>query len=384
MTTSLVLLAGIAIQGNGLTLVPSGMTAKLGGYSPIRAEMKAEGTFNKKPAGIKAPMYGTIDLGGKSFGFILDEPADGPAKLYVDSNGNGDLTDDPVAKWEAQKRGDLTMHQGSAQVMLDGKLVSINAYRFDKNDPQRAALKNTLLYYTDFGYEGKLRFGSEDLKIAFAGAIAPGARIWVDRNGNGKSDGRSESVAVGKPFNFGGHVYNLDVQNGSLKVVDSPESVEEFPLPPDLTVGQPAPKFTAEGIDGKPVNFPQDYKGKVVMLDFWATWCGPCIAELPNVLKAYDKFHGQGFDVLGISFDQPNQTEKVKTFTQEKNMAWRHIYEGKFWDTTLGKMYGVEAIPFVLLVDGNTGKIIATVRDLRGEALDKTLTNVMAQRKAGG
>lgn len=370
------LLLAATLQGSGLSLVPSGMTAKMGGYVPIRAEMKEAAPAN----GLKAPMAGEFKVGDRTFAFLLDEPAGAPAKLIVDANGNGRFDDDPATKWEPRKTGDLTMYSGTAQVSLDGKLVTLGVYRFDKNDPQRAALKNILLYYLDFGYEGKLRFGSEDLTVALSGALTNGARAWVDRNGNGKSDGRAESVIIGRPFNFGGTTYELKSDQGKLQVAVSSESVAEIPLPPDLSVGQIAPKFQTVDLAGKPLKFPEDYDGKIVLMDFWATWCGPCIAELPNVIKAYEKFHGRGLDILSISFDQPKMADKVAKFAEENKMTWRHVYEGKFWDTTQGRQYGVEAIPFVLLVEGGSGRILATVRDLRGAALEKTLEGVFSQR----
>jgi thiol-disulfide isomerase/thioredoxin len=105
------------------------------------------------------------------------------------------------------------------------------------------------------------------------------------------------------------------------------------------------------------------------MLDFWATWCGPCIGEIPNMKVAYEEWHDEGFEILGISFDQENMEEKINEFLKEKEMPWPQIYEGKTWDTTLGKMHDVSGIPFVLLVDGDSGKILATARELRGEKL---------------
>jgi thiol-disulfide isomerase/thioredoxin len=380
MTSALLAMSLLAGPGE-LKLIPSGMTQKMGGYMPMRAEMTSDaGKIAQKPADLKAPSYGVLKIGSDSIAFILDEPEGSPAKLYVDTNNNGDLTDDPATKWDARKQNDLTMYMGTAQIKLGDALATLGVYRLDKSDPQRAALKSTLLYYTDFGYEGELKIGDKNYKASLAGAIAPGARIWLDRNGNGKNDGRSETVTEGKPFNFGGTSYELKAGSGKFDVSVSQTEVAEIPLPPDLSVGTNVPKFEATATDGTKISFPESYKGKLVMLDFWATWCGPCVAELPNVLKAYEKYHDKGFEILGISFDQANCADKLASFTKEKGMAWRQVYEGKYWETTIGTQFGVEGIPFCLLVDGSTGKIIATVNNLRGANLEKTLEAAFAQK----
>lgn len=387
ITTTILALAAASPMADGFDLKfsPSGMTAKMGGYVPVRAEMNADASSVKKaPTGLSSPMYGKLVFGDKSFAFVFDELSDGSQRLFVDSNGDGDLTNDPAPKWDARKQGASTMYFGSSTVKIEGQDAAVTMYKFDKNDPNRAALKNTLLYYGDFGYQGKATIGGKTYSIAMAGLPADKARLWVDRNANGKSDGRSESVAVGAPFNFEGKSYLIAYSAGSLSVKMSEKQVEEIPLPPDLSVGKKVLAFEAETITGEKVSFPGSYKGKVVLLDFWATWCGPCIAELPNVIKAYETHHGNGFEILSVSLDQENMKEKVMAFTKDHNMPWAQIYEGKYWDVSLVRKYGVEGIPFVLLVDGDTGEILADASKLRGPQIVNTIASALQKKGKSG
>ncbi len=130
----------------------------------------------------------------------------------------------------------------------------------------------------------------------------------------------------------------------------------------NLVVGKPFPEFAVaagpvKDIAGAPLSVAQ-YKGKVVLIDFWATWCGPCMEEMPNVIAAYNKYHARGFDIIGVSLDQPEGLATLPAFLKEHQMPWRQYCDGKFWSNELAVKYGIISIPASYLLDG-TGKIIA-------------------------
>lgn len=360
--------------------IPSGVTAKVGGYRPIPVEMDLEADIiSQAPEGLESPKYGKFEIGDKSWAFILDEHGDG--KIYIDTNADGDLTNDPEANWKSKPSGEFKQYSGDGQLELDnGKLGRIAFYRFDPTDESRVRLKNTLLFYTDFGSEYTFELDGQEFSTFAAGNLDEDASFSIDRDGNGRISSRLERASVGKPFNFTGTTYVLGVSNGSLTLEKADEEIEMQPLPPDLRIGQPSLTFTATTMDGREVTFPKDYAGRIVMLDFWATWCGPCIGEIPNMKEAYATWHEAGFDILGISFDREEMADKITEFLEEKELTWPQIYEGKYWNTTLGLQHDVGGIPFVLLVDGDSGKILATARQLRGPGLTKFIGQQLAEK----
>jgi peroxiredoxin len=160
--------------------------------------------------------------------------------------------------------------------------------------------------------------------------------------------------------------------DGIIANIEQMEAVKKIQR--SLAIGTKFPDFQEKDINGKPMSIAK-YKGKVVLVDFWATWCGPCVMELPNVLSTYEKHHAKGFEIIGISLDQTEQ--KLTDFTKEKNMPWQQFFDGLAWQNKLAQKYGVNSIPATYLLDGE-GKIIG--KDLRGEELEKAVAAALAKK----
>lgn len=140
------------------------------------------------------------------------------------------------------------------------------------------------------------------------------------------------------------------------------------------------------GIGGEPIHFavtsikgeklsPAAYKGKVLLIDFWATWCGPCIAEMPNVKNVYTKYHSKGFEIVGISLDQSR--DKLDKYIASQEIAWPQYFDGKYWNNDIAVSYGIKSIPATFLVD-KKGKI--RYKSLRGRQLETAVAELLAEK----
>ncbi len=124
---------------------------------------------------------------------------------------------------------------------------------------------------------------------------------------------------------------------GKIKAGEMSKTLKEKPLELSFT-----------STDGKEVDMAK-LRGKVVLIDFWATWCGPCVKEIPNVVATYNKLHDQGFEIVGISFDQDK--DKLAAMTKDKKMPWPQYFDGKGWENKFGQLYGIHSIPAMWLID---------------------------------
>ena len=157
------------------------------------------------------------------------------------------------------------------------------------------------------------------------------------------------------------------------------ELANEYRLKADpvlALIGKTVPDFSAMDLDGNPISLEQ-YRGKVVLLDFWAVWCGPCISEMPNVIKVYDTYKDEGFDIIGISLD--TDEDRLRNYLKENNIPWRQVFSGEGWKSPVAQQYGIRAIPAPWLIDKD-GTLIT--HQARGHALEQLVVKALKDKSA--
>ena len=150
-------------------------------------------------------------------------------------------------------------------------------------------------------------------------------------------------------------------------------ALSDLPSMRQLAVGNEPIPFNVKDITGKTLTL-ADYEGKVILLDFWATWCQPCKVEMPNVLRIHEKFNKKGFEIIGISLDSDRAA--LDRYIKEKNMTWPQYFDGRGWQNGVAEIYKVRSIPATYLID-KQGKI--RYRSLRGAELERAVEMLLAE-----
>ena len=285
-------------------------------YRPMRISLSAEPPL--KPTAepkykSKKPLYGILELGeppDNRFLVAVDEPEDGPPKLYIDRNGDRDLTNDGPGDWSRADERVLTANN----VVIDspyrtGKIpYRLTLYRF------KTRLREALLYYRDCCREGEVTLDGQRYKIRVLDDNASGrfdhldgGLLFIDLNQDGQLEGSPDSAEfyrLNEPFNVHGKVWEVvSLTPDGLWITLQP-SQAQVPVKVYLTPGSPAPAFSGKGLDGQPVDLKGEAgRAKYVLVDFWASWCGPCRAEFPTLRRLYARYKDHGLAIIGVSLD---------------------------------------------------------------------------------
>jgi thiol-disulfide isomerase/thioredoxin len=363
---------------------------------PVTLAPEKPAAVKKAPAANGTLVYGTIKAGNgprSTYLVAVDQEPEGKPELrriYVDTNQNGDLTDDGDGKWEKEMvRGKITA--GTHTVLLRAS--------YGTAEKETASGDYSVLFiYTiprpDAGYQlsqrraagrvGKIDIDGKSVRLVliendndarFDKFVAQGDKprpFWLmaDLDGDGQFDPYAEKLDARQPVKLGSASYELSapVDGSRLTLTPTTKVAQEpgkkpaartpAPRQPLLAAGTVAPDFTALTADNKPVKL-SDFRGKVVLIDFWAPWCGPCKASMPYVESLHQKAGNQDFVVLGVcvweareNFDKWMVEPQVKT-------SYLKIFDpaGKGDDNIAKKHYNVSGIPTFYVV-GKDGKVI--------------------------
>jgi peroxiredoxin len=274
-----------------------------------------------------------------------------------------------------------------------GKVASIYNFKPFMSDPSHSKYGNELTYFKD-AFFANLDFKDAEMANmpqlydkarAYASTLV-GASVPRDVSKVAMDGLLTQAGAGSSPHEsiLRGYVAGLEQTKSDLFVDYGKAFVATYPKDQQyvasinaviasmesMASGSMAPDFSAATPEGGTLKL-SDFRGKYVMIDFWASWCRPCRMENPNVVKAYNKYHGKGFEILGVSLDQ--EKGKWDAAIKQDGLLWKHVSDLQGWQSAPAQLYGVNSIPATVLVD-TEGKIIA--RNLRGQELEAKLKEI--------
>lgn len=301
-------------------------------------------------ATVPAPDYYVLRMGKQHLNLILREGSD--IKVYGDGSQLNDFVNFIGSDESQQMNKFLHIQNNWNQKKIDAmKQIQADPSKKSEIDRKMQAAYNL--------YNGERRnFLSKNVNSAALLPVLNG----IDINKDFKS---YEAITAQLVNGFGESptIQQLKQKVDKIKA----ERYKNDPLAP----GKVAPDFEEKLIDGSTMKL-SDLKGKVVLLDFWASWCGPCRRENPNVVKLYEKYNKDGFTVLSVSLDKDKK--RWEQAIEQDGLVWPyHVSDLNYWSSKAAKLYGVSSIPFTVLID-REGKIVQT--KLRGPALEQELQRI--------
>jgi len=296
--------------------------------------------------------------------------------VVVDINNDEDMTNDPVLSYTSispRATSESIAQQQKNSVVIDAEVEYYNGrqvvtvkipIRFSKDISQK---KPYYTYSIDNVKYGVATIGNENYAMVMTN-LSPeldyniGSEISIDIDKDSKFSLNDLQARLFQPFTFKGKTYKTyEVEPMGNYII-----LERADVPP-VEVGSPAPDFNSTTIDSIDFKLSEN-RGKVLLLEFWATWCGPCIVEIPALKEAYTNYKDKGFEIIGIGLDD---TDKIKSYAQEQGMNWKHIcHKGE----EIKRLYQIDGIPSSFLISSD-GIILAKGAEIRGF----NLSNVLAK-----
>lgn len=347
----------------------------------------------------KEPQYNITGkiAGADSVTFILQKRVEGKT-VKVDSamvlkgefkiKGGSVSFPERVSLMAKGKRAGLSFYLENADIVITGHIDSLSLARVlgSKTQDEYTAYQESLLPFNEknktLNEEYRAAKGADD-KVKMAEIEKKGEEIYYEQIAFTREYVKSHPASYLAPTLLSSISIEMDgpeieslinaldtnVAKASI-IVDLKKRVEVMKT---VAIGQKAPDFIMNDVNEKPVALSSIVgKSKLLLVDFWAAWCGPCRGENPNVVKVWKEFNKKGFDVFGVSLDQKKE-DWLKAIADD-NLTWTHVSDLQYWSNAAAKLYAVNSIPANFLLD-ETGTIIA--KNLRGEDLSNKVKELL-------